>query len=400
MQSSSNVKAAVAAPPAPSLSSLLTELPDSSVSSIISSARQQGWTDILPLASGEPVFEFPKSVMQEVLNAEANLVTKYSPFTGYEVLRERIQQKLADVNRITSTLEELIVVPGGSWGLYGTIMALVNQGDEVLISDPCWEHYAHIIRLAGATPVKFRFAFQDGRYTPDFDSFEDALTERSKAVLLNTPLNPCGALLTDVEAREMIDVCERRGIWMVVDEEYETFVYDGHEHFSAGSLSPNVISLYSFSKSFALTGIRLGYVKGPKEVINLMRRLGLYSYMFPASPSQCMAIGALTDNYQSYLEDVRALYQQKMSRFCQRISAVPGIDCWRPEGGIYLFPRLNVPEGRNPVEDLIREHHLLSVPGSVAGEMGVGHIRLFFGLDDEVLEKAADHLASYMNGFL
>jgi aspartate/methionine/tyrosine aminotransferase len=397
MPSSYDLTDATSVVPTKSLSPLLTELPDSAVSSIVSRARLQGWTDILPLASGEPAFPFPKSAIQEILNSDDNLVTKYSPFKGYDLLLELIQRKLADINRIQSTQEELIVVPGGSSALYAAVMAVAGRGDEVLISDPCWEHYVNIIRLAGATPVRFRYSFEAGRYTPDLNSLESAITERTKAVLLNTPLNPCGAILMESEARALIDCCERRGIWMIVDEEYETFIYDGHEHFSAGSLSPNVISLYSFSKSFALTGIRLGYVKAPQEIVTLMRRLGLYSYMFPASPSQCMAIGLLKDDYKPYLNEVRALYQQKMSRFHERLSAIDGIECWRPEGGVYLFPRLNVPEGVDPGNDLMERYHLLSVPGEVAGENGVGHIRLFIGLDDDVLDKAAECLSSYMN---
>lgn len=384
--------------PAKSLSPLLTGLPDSAVSNIVSHARLQGWVDTLPLASGEPTFPFPPSALEAILNSDDSLVTKYSPFKGYELLLELIGQKLADVNLIRATQEELIVVPGGSSALYAAVMAVAGRGDEVIISDPCWEHYVNIVRLAGATPVRFRYSFAAGRYTPDLDSLKDAITERTKAVLLNTPLNPCGAMLNESEARALIDCCERHGIWVIVDEEYETFVYDGNKHFSAGSLSPDVISLYSFSKSFALTGIRLGYVKAPKEVIALMRRLGLYSYMFPASPSQCMAIGVLRDDYRVYLDEVRGLYQRKMSRLHGLLDAIPGIECWRPEGGVYLFPRLDVPEGVNPASDLMERHHLLSVPGEVAGEGGVGHIRLFIGLEDEVLDKAGECLAQYMSG--
>jgi aspartate aminotransferase len=385
--------------PTKALSSLLTELPDSAVSSIVSQARLRGWTDTLPLASGEPMFPIPESAMQGLLNSDVNLVTKYSPFKGYDLLLELIEKKLADVNHVRATREELIVVPGGSSGLYAAVMALVDKGDEVLISDPCWEHYVNIVRLAGATPVRFRYAFEGGRYTPDLDSLESAVSERTKAVLLNTPLNPCGAMLNEAESLALIECCERHGLWLVVDEEYESFVYDEHEHFSPSSLSPNVISLYSFSKSFALTGARLGYVKAPKEVVTLIRRLGLYSYMFPPSPSQCMAIGLLRDDYKTYLLGVRAHYQQKMSRFYDQISAVEGIECWRPEGGVYVFPRLKVPERANPVNDLMEQYHLLSVPGEVAGEMGRGHIRFFIGVEDEVLDKAAECLASYMGAF-
>lgn len=378
------------------LSHTLTNLSDSAVSMIVTRSRREQWTDVLALASGEPRFPVPPEGIAQLNGSDLSLVTKYSPFKGYEELLELIQQKLATINRVQASTDEIIVMPGGSTAIYACIMCVANPGDEILISDPCWEHYPQIVRMAGAAPAKFAYSFDNKRYNLDLESLERAISKRTKAVLINNPLNPCGAVLTEQEIQSLASCCERHGLWLIVDEEYETFIYDDNTHHSVGSASPTTISIHSFSKSFAVTGIRLGYVRAPIDVITLLRRFALYSYMCPPSPSQCMAIGILKSDYRTYLSRVRELYQQKMAFFYEQVRRVEGVECWRPEGGVYLFPKLKVNEGTNLADQLASEFHVLSVPGEVSGNGGNGHIRLFFGLDENDLLAAAKRLGEFM----
>jgi aspartate/methionine/tyrosine aminotransferase len=377
-------------------SSLVEGLPFSAVSRILSQAAAQGWSDALPLAGGEPRFPFPHGAMETLRSSDEDALTKYSPFTGQSDLLSAIRSKLKLFNNIDAHEENIICVPGGSAAIYNALMAVVDPGSEVIVSDPCWEHYISTIRLCGANPVRFRMAFTGSRYEVDMDSLRAAITPRTRAILLNTPLNPSGAVLRREEAEAILAEAHRHGIWVIVDEEYEAFLHDGNSLFSMGSIDPNVITLHSFSKTFALTGTRLGYVVAPARIIDLVRRVALYTHMYPPAPSQRMALGALSGDYMRYIEGVRAHYEGLMDRLYRQITAIPGVECWRPEGGVYLFPRLPRIDDRPAGKVLIDDHHLLCVPGEVAGETGEGHVRLFYGVRPELLDEAARRIGAMM----
>lgn len=380
-------------------SDLIDGLPDSAVSRILTEAANANYPDALPLAGGEPCFPIFDKIISSLNGFDEKLITKYSPFKGHNLLLELIQKKLQIINNINADLNELIVVPGGSFALIAALMAVVNPADEVLISNPCWEHYVSIVRLCRAKPVRFNMRFDGARYTVDMEHLKSAISQNTKAILLNTPLNPIGSVLSRDEAKAICQLAKEKNFWILIDEEYETFIYDHNSHYSARSEDENVITLFSFSKSFALTGIRLGYIVAPKRIINLIRRYGLYTYMYPSSPSQCMAIHLLSGDYISYLSNVAEIYQKKMSRLYNGIKDINGIDCWRPEGGVYLFPRLIVDSKIDVAKKLISEFHLLCVPGYVAGEIGKYNIRLFIGAEDQHLYEAASRLILFMKKY-
>jgi aspartate aminotransferase len=382
--------------PARRTSDSLAHLEDSAVSHLVTIAQESGWTDILPLASGEPVFSYPAGALEALRIANDRTLTKYSPFKGHNALLELIQGKLRRSNRVEAKLDEIIVVPGGSMALLGAIRALADPGDEIIIPDPCWEHYEHIIKLCYGTPVRVPYIPSRTRFELDLDALRGSIGPRTKAVLLNSPLNPLGVVIDAKELRAIESICEKSGVWLILDNEYEAFAYDGVEHFSGRAVSQQAIDLYSFSKSFALTGIRLGYVVAPKHIINEMRRFALYSYMSPPSPSQCMATGVLQDDYEEFTSQVRSLYQHKRDLLYNSLSGISGVDCWRPEGGVYLFPQLRTRPGQDVTKELLEQYHLLAVPGAGSGENGIGHIRLFIGLEDSVLERAAACIRDYM----
>jgi aspartate aminotransferase len=374
----------------------LASLEDSAVSHLVTIAQESGWTDILPLASGEPVFPYPAGALEALRAANDRALTKYSPFKGHNALLALIQEKLRRANGVEAELDEIIVVPGGSMALLGAIRALADPGDEIIIPDPCWEHYEQIIKLCYGTAVRVPYIPSGSRYELDLDALRNSIGPRTKAVLLNSPLNPLGAVLAAKELQAITSICEIGGVWLILDNEYEAFAYDGVVHLSARVVSQHVIDLYSFSKSFALTGIRLGYVVAPKNIIDQMRRFALYSYMSPPSPSQCMAAGVLQGNYEEFTSQVRSVYQRKRDLLYEGLIGISGVDCWKPEGGVYLFPRLQTDSSLDVTKELLERYHLLAVPGAGSGENGVGHIRLFIGLEDSVLERAAACIRDYM----
>lgn len=376
----------------PVLSQRLSSIPDSAVSSIISAAIRTGWTDVIPMAGGEPTFETLVNAREALRNFDDRDLTKYSPFTGHTELLSLIRGKVARINGIQATTEDIIVVPGGAGGLWGVLTAVVDQGTEVIVTDPCWEHYHSIVRMVGANPVVWPLFADTMNGLVDFDALITCITPATRAVLINTPLNPCGYVFSETELRCLIAICEERGVQLICDEEYETFVFGESKHISPRCLSPNVISVYAMSKSFAITGARVGYVVARPEVVALVRRAALYSYMYPSSPAQCLAIAILRQDYVSYLSSVRSHYEERMRYLYRLFTDVRGIKIDMPPGGVYLFPRLPDIDGRNAAYALIEKDHLLCVPGDVAGSSASGYVRFFFGLDEAVLEAAASRL--------
>jgi len=384
------------------INNAVADLPISAVSGILSRAAAAGWSDVIPMAGGEPRFPSPTGALEAIDPRKRPIdeLTKYSPFLGRGDLLDAIRHKLRVHNNVTVGPDELICVPGGSSALHIAISCCAEPGAEVIVQDPCWEHYLSIIRLTGCTPVRFRMVVENGRLVPDLDHLEKMVGPRTRAILINTPLNPQGAMLNASECKALCAFADKHGLALICDEEYEAFVHAGNKHLSPREFDPNTILIQSFSKSFALTGIRLAYISGPAPFIEAARRYSLYSHMYPSSPAQAMALGALSGDWQGYLADVAALYESKMERFADRLRNLPGVHVERPEGGLYLFPRFDGFDdeslrGRSVANCLIEDHHLLCVPGEVAGDFGRGHVRLFFGVEDDQIDAAADRIARF-----
>lgn len=376
----------------PKFSEKISRIPDSAVSGIISAAAKANWSDVIPMAGGEPTFELIVDAQDTLRQFNEKSLTKYSPFYGHTELVQLICKKLKIVNAVHAEQDEVIVVPGGAGGLWGAITAVSDLGTEVIVTDPCWEHYHSIIAMTGARPVVWPIFAGRINGEVDFDALLERITPTTRALLINTPLNPCGYVFSEADLRRLMAICEEHGIYLICDEEYETFVFGEQRHISPRPFSKNVISLYSMSKSFAVTGARVGYVVAQPEVIALIRRAALYSYMYPSSPAQCLAIGILRQDYPAYLESVRLHYQQKMEYLYRRLADIDGIELERPQGGVYLFPKLTLIDGVNAAHTLIDKDHLLCVPGDVAGPSCSGRVRFFFGLDNATLDEAAARL--------
>jgi len=380
---------------------LVPNLPVSAVASIIERAAAAGWDDVLPLAGGEPRFNPPPGVIEALVTARPDELTKYTPFRGTPELLSAVRAKLKTINGLAVPDDEVIAVPGGAQALFSAIsVCLDDQRREVVLVDPCWEHYPNIVRAAQASPVIVSTTVNGVHNSINLEALKQALSSRTAAVVLNAPLNPTGSMLSAEEIYEVGEVCNRVGARLIVDEEYETFVHAGSRHVTVRSVYPDAISLFSLSKSFSLTGIRLGYATAPANVIDGMKRFGLYSYMYSSSPAMVLATAALHCDLPDYLEGVRAEYEKKARRLVDGLSIIPGVDCAMPEGGLYVFPRFPGPNGISRAEELIERAHLLCVPGEVAGDTGRGHVRLFVGRSDAENDEAVRRIAALVDGNL
>lgn len=370
------------------LSESLSHIQDSAVSLIISEAARQAWDDVIPMAGGEPTFAVIDGALKALHAFDERMLTKYSPFTGYPELVELLLRKLATVNDVHIRRDELIVVPGGAAALWGAISSVTDAGTEVIVTDPCWEHYHSIVRMTGAIPVAWKMfqGVMNGQL--DLAELEALITPRTRALLINSPLNPCGYVFSEQDLRALIEICARYNVHLICDEEYETFVYGDRCHVSPRAISGDVISLHSMSKGFAMTGVRVGYVVAPPEVITLIRRAALYSYMFPSSTAQCLAIAVLRQDYLPYLSSVRKDYEARARAFADGLSAVASVEVEMPPGGVYLFPKVPLIDGCNAAHALIRKDHLLCVPGDVAGASATSHVRFFIGVPSKMVSDA------------
>jgi aspartate/methionine/tyrosine aminotransferase len=377
------------------VSSVVEKLQMSAVSSISIRASQMNWNDIIPMAGGEPQFAPPKSVNKAFAEIVEKGYNKYSPFPGYSSLLEKIKLKLRDFNNIDVSEEQIYTVPGGSSALFTALMTLIDKGDEVLIQDPCWEHYPQIITLLGGVPKRFKMVKdKNGHLRVDKENLQKSITPKTKVILLNTPLNPTGSVLTLSEINEIVEVVEKHDLHLVVDEEYEGFVFEPNRHISPASVYPKAITLFSFSKTYALTGIRLGYIVAPKKIIDSVRKVSLYSFMYAPSPSQYVAEAVLSENHIEFAKKVCSEIYEKSRFLSSALRSIPGVICEDTEAGLYVTPNFSNfgVSGTEMSNILFEQYHLLSVPGEVAGENGKGTVRLFVGLDFKVLNEAVKRI--------
>ena len=375
------------------------DLPMSAFARIAERAAAAQWPDLLALAAGEPRYDPPAGALEALRHGDPWQLTKYPPIEGHPDLLDGIQRKLSRINGLEVGRDELTVVPGGAAALFTVLGTLVHgERRTVVLTDPCWENFPSIAAAVGGRPVAARTICEGPRNRIDLDALARQVDGNTAAVLLNSPLNPTGSMLTKDELDQIGEICAQTGARMVVDEEYETFVYEGREHLTARAVRPDAISLFSFSKSYALTGIRLGYVLAEPRLTDAFKRFGLYSYMYPSSPSQLMAAALLRSDLVAYQEQVRKEYERKARRFSAALDALEGIECDMPEAGLYVFPRIALPDGSSAAHELVDHQHLLCVPGEVAGRMGRGHVRFFIGVDDTVIDEAVERVAAWRRG--
>lgn len=376
-------------------SKLIETIPLSKVSSIIAHAMEQGWDDVIPMAGGEPTFNPPVDFVDTISRYEASALYKYSPLIGHKFLLEAIQKKLARRNGVELTGNNLIVLPGGASALFSAIRALADEGSEVIITDPCWEHYKSIIQLVSAKWKTWKL-YKDSRSKElDFDSLESVISPNARCLLINTPLNPDGKIFSEYELKRIIEICKKKDIYLICDEEYEDFVYEKYEHISPRVFWDDVISLYSLSKGFGATGIRVGYVVAPESIIAQIKKVSLYTHMFSSSLSQCMAADLLSEKVEKHLHFISNLYKHKMDIFVEGLRNIDGVKIDYPQGGLYVFPEITPYRNRNAAYTLIDGFHLLCVPGDAAGDTTPSNVRFFIGLEDHQIYEALARIKKY-----
>jgi aspartate aminotransferase len=366
------------------------------VDNIVKRMRRSGIDDIISLGGGEPCFDTPQNIKAAAVAALDAGKTKYEPTTGDHELREAIAQKLRQENGIHANAGDIIVTPGGKFAIYLAFQAMLEPGDRVVVLEPAWVSYKSMAQLAGAEVVTVDCRAAD-RFLPNLDDVEAAMQGPVKFIVVSSPCNPTGMVYDAATMRSVAEIAQRRGALLLSDEVYEYMVYQG-THYSPASEYENVVTVNGFSKSYAMTGWRLGYVTAPREVLDGMVKIYQHSATCVNAFAQAGALEAMTsDESRRASEQMMAGYRDRCELMVGLLERSAYFDCVPPQGAFYCFPsyRLDMPSLELATE-LLEEAHVATVPGSAFGQCGEGYLRLCYSTSMDNIVEAMDRMESYI----
>jgi aspartate aminotransferase len=354
--------------------------------------------DVCSFSAGEPDFDTPEHIKTAAKEALDTGKTKYGPAAGEPKLRDAIARKLREENGLCYSAENVIVTNGGKHSLFELMLALIEAGDEVIIPAPYWLSYPEMTKLAGGTPVIVPTdASTNYKITPD--QLRASITPQTRLFILNSPSNPTGMVYTPAEVKALAEVVVEQDILVVSDEIYEKILYDDVEHLSIGAIGPEIfertIISSGFAKAFSMTGWRLGYLAGPVELINAMITIQGHSTSNVCTFAQYGAIAAL-EGSQDCVEEMRLAFAERRQVMFDRLNAIPGLSCPKPDGAFYMFPNISQ-TGLKSLEfcdALLESQQVATIPGIAFGADDC--IRLSYATDMTSIEKGMDRLDKFV----
>ncbi|MGE5279443.1 MAG: pyridoxal phosphate-dependent aminotransferase [Deltaproteobacteria bacterium] len=356
--------------------------------------------DVVAFGAGEPDFDTPDVVKKAAIEALSAGFTRYTPTTGIPELKEAIAGKLKADNGLDVGPASVVVSCGAKHALYNALQALIDEGDEVLIPVPYWVSYPEMVKLAGGRPVAVACGKAGGfKATPAL--LKKALTPRTRLLILNSPSNPCGVVYHRDELKAVADFCVANDILCISDEIYEKIIFDGIRHVSIASLSPEMkkrtVTVNGFSKSFAMTGWRLGYLAAEPEVVQAVSNIQDHSTSNPTSFAQKGALAAFTLG-ETFFAGIRKTFQERRDYITKRLDAMKGkLGYIRPEGAFYLFVDIAKTglDSFTFAKRLLEEKKVAVIPGAPFG--ADTYVRLSFATSLEKIAKGLDRIEEWVN---
>ncbi len=375
--------------------------PTLSITAKIKALQAEG-RDILAFGAGEPDFDTPAHIKQAAKDALDQGFTKYTPSSGIEPLKKAVCEKLERENGLHYETKNIIVSVGGKHSLYNIFMAMIDPEDEVIIPSPYWVSYPEQVKLCDGVPV-----YVDMPESDDFQlkasSVEAALTSKTKALVLNSPSNPTGAVFDPEEIRKIAELAVKHDFWVISDEIYDRLTY-GEKPLSIASLGPDIyertLTVNGCSKSYSMTGWRIGYAAGPVEIVKAMGRLQDQSTSNPTSIAQKAAVAALTGP-QDVVEEMRKAFQERRDVLVTGLNSLPGVRCPNPGGAFYVFPDVSGwysgdIKGSDALAEVLLEKYGVGVtPGSGFGADNC--IRMSYATSMEVIKGGLERLSRAAN---
>jgi aspartate aminotransferase len=349
------------------------------------------------LHGGEPFFETPDEIKFAAVKALVENQTHYAPSSGLLPLRKALVEKLAAKNHIHVTTDEVIVTVGGAQGLYAAFQSVLDPGDDVLVFSPCWTPIGDLVRGAQGRPLMV--PTNTARRNGIRKTLEQFSTPKARAIYYNTPQNPSGVVFTRAEAEEVAAFAIKHDLLVIADEAYEDLVYDG-EHVSISSLrgmAKRTITAFTFSKTYAMTGWRAGYAVAKEPFMTALRKIVLYSTNGVATPVQYAMINALKTP-EAEIEARREEYRKRRDLLVAGLNEV-GLECAPPAGAFYAFPnaeRLHK-NSRTAAQILLDKAHIATIPGSVFGAQGEGHLRFSYAINISEIEDCVEALRKFFS---
>ncbi|OPY34099.1 MAG: putative aspartate aminotransferase 2 [Methanomassiliicoccales archaeon PtaU1.Bin124] len=348
------------------------------ISNVVSKLKLEGVNDIISFSMGEPDFPTPENITNACVDSLRNHFTYYTPSAGIPELRQAVAETLNKRNSIPCKDKDVLITPTKQ-AIFMTMLAMVEEGDEVIVPDPSWGTFDACARLAGAK-VKYAKVSPDNDYRLTPESLAEAVTPKTKLMVINTPSNPCGAVMTRKDIEGAAKIAKEANSYVMADEIYEQLVFDG-EHVSISSLPgmfERTITLGGFSKTYAMTGWRLGWAIAPAPIFKELNKLQMQSITCAVSFVQNAGVEALRGP-QKAVADMKKEFKARRDLIYDLTMEIPQMHCPRPHGAFYLFPSYDIDM---PSEDLaaylLEKAHVALTPGSAFGPSGEGHLRISY----------------------
>lgn len=368
--------------------------------------KQKG-IDVVGFGAGEPDFDTPEHIRKAAKDALDLGKTRYTPAAGMPELRQAICDKLKRDNGLDYVPQQIVVSNGAKHSLFNSFQALLEEGDEVIVPGPYWVSYPEIVRMAGGVPVIVE-GREENNFKPTIDDFRAAVTDKTRAVVINSPNNPNGFVFTREELQAIGDLAIEKDLSIVSDEIYEFLVYDGAEHISIASLSPEIkertIVINGMSKAYAMTGWRIGYTASPLNAAKAMTNFQSHSTSCPNSIAQYAALTALSGP-DDQLKSMVAEFDRRRRRIVELINEIPGLSCKPPKGAFYVMMNIGGVFSKRyngaPIVDsmsftqlLLDNSHVAVVPG--AGFGADAYVRLSYATSMENIEKGLARIKEFV----
>jgi aspartate aminotransferase len=381
------------------LASRVKELTPSLTLAIDSKAKalKAEGVDVCGFGAGEPDMDTPEHIKAAAIEALHAGFTKYTPASGTPELRQAISEKFSKDNGLEYKPSQIIVSNGAKQSCYNAIAAVCNPGDEVIIPSPYWLSYPEMVRLAGAEPV-FVETTEENAWKITAEQFEDAMTPRTKMIIINSPGNPTGSIYTRDELRAISEVAAEEDIYILSDEIYEKLTYDGAEHVSIASLTPEAydltITVNGFSKAYSMTGWRLGYLGAPEAIARAIDSMQSHSTSNPCSFAQKGGLAALKGDQQCVI-DMRDEFDIRRQYMYERLTSIAGVTAVKPQGAFYILANISGLglKSQNFADRLLTKANVAVVPGIAFGDDRT--VRLSYATSLDVIKTGLDRIEEF-----